>query len=224
VTPPFAIAFARDLPFGRCVAVSLPGEDGAPDDPPGLHAAEAAHARGLPAPRRITWQGGRLALRAALADLGIAAPDAIVSTPRGAPRLPAGVVGSISHKPSLAVALAARGGDGATVGVDVELPRPFRYDVSERVLGDEERHRIDALDAAAREKEVLVAFAAKEAIYKALDPWLARRVLFREAVISRDERGRLRARVDVREGKFTVEVHEEVVGDLVLIAARVRRA
>jgi 4'-phosphopantetheinyl transferase EntD len=222
---PFAVLFARDLPFGRCVAVALPDGDAAvPGDPPGLLEAEAAYARALPVARRLTWVGGRLALRAALAHLGIAAPDPILSTARGAPRLPAGTVGSISHKRSMAVALAAHSGGGATVGVDVEIPRPFKHDVAARILGDEERARVDALDPDARAREVLVSFAAKEAIYKALDPWVARTVGFAEATISRDGGGRLRAAVSVPEGTFAVEIHEEPAPGLVLVAARVTRA
>ena len=50
-------------------------------------------------------------------------------------------------------------------------PRPDR----------DERAALAALDPAARDAEVLFRFAAKEAIYKALDPWVQRLVSFQEA-------------------------------------------
>jgi 4'-phosphopantetheinyl transferase EntD len=224
----FTVAFARDLPFGRCVAVSLPAED-APDGAGGLHPDETAYARGLPPARRVTFVGGRLALRAALADLGVAATAPITVGARGAPALPPGVAGSISHKTAVAVALAARaqGTDaGVTLGIDVELAaRAPRPGVARRVLGDGELRRLEALDPAERGVALLVAFSAKEALYKALDPWVARRVSFQEVAIARDAAGGLTATLDLArgEGPFAVELHEEPAPGLVLVAARVRR-
>jgi 4'-phosphopantetheinyl transferase EntD len=226
---PLAVAFARDLPFGRCVAVTLPpGHDGATLQilAEELDPAESAYARGLGEGRRATWIGGRLALRSVLGDLGITAGP-ILSTPRGAPALPEGVVGSVSHKKTIAVAIASRAADaaGATLGIDVELDRAPRHDISGRVLTDDERRRVDALGStAARTREVLVAFSAKEAIYKALDPWVRRTVAFGEVTIVRAADGLLQATLNLarKEGPFSVELHEEPAADLILIAARVR--
>src|SRR5215468_6037405 len=106
----FAVKFQRQLPAGTCVAVSLPeGDDYAL--PPALHPDEAAFVHASPAARRVSFIGGRVALRAALGALGAdagARSAPILSTPRGAPVLPPGFVGSISHKRELAVAIAAR--------------------------------------------------------------------------------------------------------------------
>ncbi|HVV53626.1 MAG TPA: hypothetical protein VHO06_28480, partial [Polyangia bacterium] len=102
---PFARRFLRELPFGTCVGVALP-ETPAFELPPELHPEEAAFARALPEGTRAGWVGGRVALRAALAAIGVAAPEPLLATPRGAPRLPAGAVGSVSHKRTIAVALA----------------------------------------------------------------------------------------------------------------------
>jgi phosphopantetheine--protein transferase-like protein len=222
---PFPITFARDLPFGRCVAVALPGEGVRDEDLAGLHPDEAAYARALVAARRRTWVGGRLALRAALRDLGGGAePAAILATARGAPALGPGLVGSVSHKEAVAVALAARAPTALTLGIDVEVPRAPRTDIAPRVLTPDERRRLDGLDAAAAGRELLVAFSAKEAIYKALDPWLGRYVAFRDVAITRGEDGRLRASLALAsgEGPFSVELHEEPAPGLVLIAARIR--
>jgi 4'-phosphopantetheinyl transferase EntD len=218
-------ALERDLPFGRCVAVPVPSASALDDNPRGLHPDEAAHARALPPARRATWVAGRVALRRALADLALAPATLgpILATARGAPRLPAGVVGSISHKATIAVALAARA-DGSTVGIDVELARAPRGDIGRHVLTAAEQQRLEALDADDKARELLVAFSAKEAIYKALDPWLERHVSFREAAIARGAGGRLGATLKLREGEgpFDVELHEEPVPGLVLVAARVR--
>jgi 4'-phosphopantetheinyl transferase EntD len=223
-----ALAFARTVPFGRLVGVALP----AADDDAGVAALalalapeEAAHARGLARPRRATFVGGRVALRAALAELGLDAEAAgpvgpILPTPRGAPALPGGVAGSIAHKPALAVALAARAADGVTLGVDLEVDLPPRFDIAPRVLTEAERARVDALPTPARARAVLRAFAAKEAVYKAIDPWLGRYVGFRELEV--DERV---ARFAPRAGepRFDIELDEQPLAGHVLVTARVQR-
>jgi enterobactin synthetase component D len=214
--------FARTLPHGRLVGVALPAED----DVAGTEALaatllpeERAHARGLAPSRRLTWVGGRVALRRALGDLGLSAGP-ILATPRGAPALPPGLAGSIAHKRTIAVALAAPTPAEVTLGVDVELERPPRFDISSRVLTSAERRRVDALAAPSRARAVLAAFAAKEAVYKGLDPWLRRHVSFEEVEL--DER---LARFTPRPGEpsFEIEVLEEPLPGHVLVTARVQR-
>jgi enterobactin synthetase component D len=210
--------------------VSLPeGDDFAL--PPELHPDEVAYARTLAPARRPGWVGGRVALRAALAGLGRSPATAILATPRGGPALPPGIVGSVSHKRELAVAIAAlaRGTATATLGIDVEIPRRLRQDISRHVLTPDERAALAPLDADARETEVLWRFAAKEAIYKALDPWVHRFVGFDEAIVSRAEDGALSARLGLTrgEGPFSVELHDARLAaeaGLALVAARVRAA
>ena len=106
----FAVRFRRELPAGSCVGVSLP-RAATFALPPGLHPDEAAFVHAAPAARRASFIGGRVALRAAMAALGAGADEAAgrsSPTPRGAPALPPGFVGSVSHKRELAVAIAAR--------------------------------------------------------------------------------------------------------------------
>jgi 4'-phosphopantetheinyl transferase EntD len=216
-------------PFGRLAVLELPAEDDAAALErlaAALAPEELAHARGLAPARRHTWVGGRAALRAALADLGFAA-GAILATPRGAPALPPGVLGSIAHKRTIAVALvalatpAAPGGpEGVTLGVDVELDRPPRFDIAARVLTEGERRRVDDLAPDARPRAVLRAFAAKEAVYKALDPWLGRSVAFTEVEVD-EQSARLAARAG--EPSFDIELHEEPLSGHLLVTARVHR-
>jgi 4'-phosphopantetheinyl transferase EntD len=213
-------------PFGRLAVLELPAEDDAAALErlaTALAPEEVAHARGLAPARRHTWVGGRAAMRAALADLGLAA-GAILATPRGAPALPAGVLGSIAHKRTIAVALAAlappAGPGGVTLGVDVELDRAPRVDISSRVLTEAERLRVDALAPDTRPRAVLRAFAAKEAVYKALDPWLGRSVAFTEVEVD-EQSARLAARAG--EPSFDIELHEEPLSGHLLVTARVQR-
>jgi enterobactin synthetase component D len=223
---------AVDLPFGRLVGVALPAETDV--EAMGALAAallpeERAHAAALPPARRATWTGGRVALRAALADVGVTAGP-LFATPRGAPALPAGAAGSISHKPALALALAARVAADAptTLGIDLEIDidrmRAPRVDIARHVLTSAERARADALPPATRAREVLVAFAAKEAIYKALDPWVRRFVSFGEVELARHADGALEAALSLRtgEGPFCVELDEVPWDGFLVVAARVR--
>jgi len=220
----FAVLFRRELTAGVCVGVSLPSGDGFAT-PAELHPDETALAHASPAPRRATFIGGRVALRAALAALGAETDTPLLSTPRGAPAMPPGFVGSISHKREVAVALAARAEPTprTTVGIDVEIPRSLRTDIAPRVLTPAERAAIADLDPAARDAEVLLRFAAKEAIYKALDPWVQRLVSFQEVEIVTGGDGRRRARLALAhdDGPFDVELHDASDDRLVLVVATV---
>jgi enterobactin synthetase component D len=227
----FALRFSRELPAGVCVGVSLPQAE-AFALPPGVHPDEAAFVHASPAARRASFIGGRVALRAAMTalDAGVAdetpAPAAaILSTPRGAPALPAGFVGSVSHKRELAVAIVARAAPTprTTLGIDVEIPRALRTDIAPRVLTDGERAALSDLAPAARDAEVLFRFAAKEAIYKALDPWVQRLVSFHEVeIVAAADGGRCARLALVRgEGPFRVDLHDASDDALVLVVASV---
>jgi len=227
----FERRFVRTLPFGTCVGIALPGGldqrqgDSGADSfelPAGLHPDEAAFARTLSPVRRAGWVGGRVALRAALQVVGVEAAGPLLATPRGAPLVPAGAVGSVSHKSDLAVALAARAATPpeATLGIDVEVVRAFKHDIARHVLTAGERAALPP-EGPARDREVLRLFSAKEAIYKALDPWVGRFVSFQEAAIARAADG-LTAIVTLAqgEGPFAVELHDASGDGLLLLAAR----
>jgi 4'-phosphopantetheinyl transferase EntD len=159
---------ALDTPHGRCLIVELD------DDESALLGPEVALAAALPPPRRRELVAGRIALRTLLGELApAAAPAPIVPDDRGAPQLPAGWVGSISHKAGFAAALVAPAGDGF-IGVDLELAVPPRQPIERRILTPRELARI-------REgRDVTLHFAIKEAIYKAIDPIVRRYVGFTE--------------------------------------------
>jgi 4'-phosphopantetheinyl transferase EntD len=156
-----------------------------------LHSAEAGFARALPSARRATFVAGREALRSALRQLPDAAsriPETpILRTPRGAPLLPAGVAGSVTHKTTLALAtVAPRVASLQHVGLDLER-RPAERDLASRsvarkILTAREYDYVQhwGEDTIEGREQVLLHFALKEAVYKAIDPFVERYVRFTE--------------------------------------------
>jgi len=146
-----------------------------------LPAPERAHAATLGPIRRRELVAGRTALHAALGDRD----TPILADDRGAPILPAGWIGSISHKGALAAAIAAPAGSG-WVGIDLERAAPPRVDIARRVLTPREQARLADLEGDDRGRAVTLHFALKEAIYKAIDPHLRRYVGFTEVELALD--------------------------------------
>ena len=154
-----------DTSHGLCVIVAA-----AADLP--LVGDEQRIADSLGPIRRRELAAGRAALRSALADLGVTEAPAILADDRGAPVLPEGFVGSISHKAERAAGLVAPAGQGF-VGVDIELAGPSRLPIEKRILTPNEQTRVSG-------REVTLYFSIKEAIYKAIDPIVRRYVGFTE--------------------------------------------
>src|ERR1019366_2690292 len=173
---------------------------------------------------RRSWTGGRAAMREALARSGLAAAG-VPADDRGAPVLPPGVAGSITHKERIAAAIVAFEAR-ARVGVDVEMDVARSHDIAPRVLRDAERDELAALDADLRAREVLLRFSAKEAIYKALDPFVRRYVGFNEVSVSpRDDGGAVVASyLREGEGPFAIDVRWRRFDGIVLTTARIERA
>ncbi len=184
LTPPapFEVAFTLAMPHGLVAGIHLPPT---PDRVPDavlvrLHPQERRHAEGLHGYRQVEWVGGRLAMGLLLQELGVRATPVLPDT-HGAPTLPDGFAGSISHKRDLAVALVARAPGGLSLGVDLEDLEPARLGVADRVLRPEERAAVDALATERRWVDVATRFAVKEAVYKALHRVVPRYIGFEEA-------------------------------------------
>jgi 4'-phosphopantetheinyl transferase EntD len=185
---------------------------------------EREHAHGLGAHRRLTWVAGRLALRAALAELGVKPEAPLLADAHGAPLLPMGVAGSISHKRTLAVALVAAG-TGFHLGVDLEEDRPLRWDISRRVLTGEEMESLRpfAQMGPQRDRAVLVRFSLKESVYKAVHPVLRRPLSFKEAQvlgITTEGRATLKLLSGPTEPRLDVEGWVHTLGGHVLTTVR----
>jgi phosphopantetheine--protein transferase-like protein len=159
------------------------------------------------------FMGGRLALRRAIFETSQNVPhlsatgltdsqtvvDAAATTPEvhallsnglGAPLLPPGITGSISHKEQVAVAVALRVGAGMArqghIGVDIEKCSNKAHDkLKRRLFTHAEQTSIDANEVGAYtpEEDVMLRFSFKEAIYKALSPYLRRYVEFTQVEV-----------------------------------------
>ncbi len=217
------IAFDLTLAHGRCVGVRIPVEGAALDElvDTMLAPEEQTLAMGLPILRRRTWAGGRAAMREVLARVGVR-PSALLADDRGAPLLPAGVAGSITHKEGVAAALVAFE-PRVRIGVDLEMDVARSHDLSSLILADDEIAELADVEGGALGREVLLRFSAKEAVYKAIDPFVRRYVGFKEVSVStrRDGTADVTTRFDRAEGPFAIEVHWRRFDGIVLTTARV---
>ena len=213
-TAPLAPRVLERRRHGVIVAVPIPAGAPAPALAALLPDGERALAATWGEPRVRTFAAGRVALRAALREMGVDPGGPILRTARGAPLVPAGVLASVSHKDELAVAIAALDdGAGARVGVDVEVLDVPRFDVSRHVLTEAELREVGVLDDDARRREVLARFSLKEALYKALDPFVQRFVGFLEVEVRTHEDGTARFELALKhgEGPFVVDGHWSLV-------------
>ena len=137
--------------------------------------AERRALAGMNDQRCAEYSSGRRVARAALHRLG--APDSAVSQQGRAPVWPAGVVGSIAHSRSLALALVGCGQRFQGVGLDAVLENRVSAGVAERVLSVKERSSV------ADESDYTLLFSAKEAIYKATHPATGEYLGFRDVEI-----------------------------------------
>ena len=82
----------------------------------------------------------------------------------GAPIWPGGVVGSLAHDATVAIAAVARRDAIAALGIDIEPLEPFPLEI-DTVATARERRSLPGEPYAGR-----LLFAAKEAVYKAVHP------------------------------------------------------
>ncbi len=228
---PADVLFRVDLPHGLCVGVRVPTTIDW-GDVLILPEEERSFLGSLSAARKTTWLAGRIALHTALQDLGLD-KGAVLANPRGAPDLPDGVAASISHKRTLAVALAAPKAGGLSLGVDIEpvpaLPASLaepdwnsRPDISSRVMTAEELAAVATVPEPQRRREVVLHFSIKESLYKALNPVLKRYVSFQEATVIPHSDGSVDVRLALakEEGPFSAEARwSQIEGHLLTTAA-----
>jgi enterobactin synthetase component D len=205
-------------------------------DPPGmarLADEERAYLETLSPMRKPSWLAGRIALHEALRDLGLD-HGPILTTTRGAPELPDGAVGSISHKQTLAVGLARPRHPGLHIGIDIEPVPPLpgesgwspRPDISSRVLTDAELAALGAIPEPLRRRQVVLCFSLKEAIYKAINPLVGRYVSFKEATVVPASDGSVAVTLALKhaEGPFVAEASWRELSGHLLTTACVRPA
>ena len=152
------------LPDTVCIWTALPQ----PALEAALHVRERALIADVAPRRRSHFAAGRACAHAALQVLGQDI-EALLRTVDGAPLWPSAVVGSISHCPDAAVAIAAGRAHWAALGVDVETDRALPDDAAEYVLAAAERKRLASLPGGMA-RWALPAFAAKECVHKCVHP------------------------------------------------------
>jgi len=133
-------------------------------------AEEAAYIAGAVDARRREFCTVRCCARVALGQIGIAAAPILPDESR-APRWPVGTVGSMTHCRGYRAAAVAPSSELRAIGIDAEHDAPVPPDALELVLGADERAHVRALAHSDPETNWdRLAFAAKEAAYKAWFP------------------------------------------------------
>mmetsp|Transcript_15134 Transcript_15134/g.15261 ORF Transcript_15134/g.15261 Transcript_15134/m.15261 type:complete len:312 (+) Transcript_15134:352-1287(+) len=141
--------------------------------------------------------GGRVALRRALRSINRGHAASILTDHFGAPTLPSQVVGSISHKDDLAAGI-ARVDDSGHLGIDLEhMYNKAAATLWRRILTPDEQSRVGSLSLSpslspsyiTMEEETLLRFSFKEAVYKAIHPYLKRSIDFREVEVEPTNNG-----------------------------------
>jgi 4'-phosphopantetheinyl transferase EntD len=136
--------------------------------------------------RRREFTTVRGCARQALARLGYD-PAPIVPGERGAPRWPAGIVGTMTHCEGYRACAVALDRDVRTLGVDAEPDGPLPEGVLDAIALTEELAMLRDLDA--RTPGVhwdRLLFSAKEAVYKAWFPLAGKWLDFSEARVAID--------------------------------------
>lgn len=178
--PPCAIA-VRDA---NAEVIALPPE-------------EAAIVANAVPKRKREFAAGRDAARAALRELGFAAP-VIGCGPDRAPQWPEAAIGSIAHADAHVVAVAARKSEVAAIGVDVERDGAVREEVWRQIMTESEIEALRRFPAEERTRWATVAFCAKEAFYKFQYPLTGAWLEFVAVTVD----------LDVGAGRFTVFARE----------------
>jgi 4'-phosphopantetheinyl transferase EntD len=152
--------------------------------------------------RRREFTTARWCARQAMARLG-RPPAAVLHGPRGEPRWPAGLVGSITHCVGYRGAVLAERETITTVGIDAEPNEPLANGVLEAVARPAEQARIDIL---LREHPSIrwdrLLFSAKESVYKAWFPLTARWLDFEDADLVFGPQGTFTARLLATGGRM----------------------
>ena len=151
--------------------------------------------------RRAEFFGGRACAHAAVRALGggMGGADAPIGVgPGRQPMWPVGVVGSIAHGGGWCGAVAASADDARGLGLDIEPLQPLPPDVERLVLTGQERRPVSTSNPLAGFAAML-AFSAKECVYKSLFPTTGWALEFHDVIVEVDLDGlEYRARLSDR--------------------------
>jgi 4'-phosphopantetheinyl transferase EntD len=185
-----AVVISRILPPGASAAEAFGDVDGVR-----LFEAEEAALGGASLRRYAEFSTGRACARAALAQLGLP-PVAIPRGPRGEPRWPDGVTGSITHCTGYRACAVARSAEVAALGIDAEPAAPLPARVLAAVATPAERAWLAERMAWAPEVcwDALL-FSAKESAYKAWFPLTGAPLGFADVAVGEPADGRFTVRL-----------------------------
>ncbi len=182
-----------------------------------LFPEEAAFMTRAVAKRRREFTVVRSCARRAMEKLGVP-PQPILPGEHGAPRWPAGLVGSMTHCDDYCAAALVRTADLASLGIDAEVHQPLPDGVLPAVSLPAEADRLRRLsDRCPYVHWDRLLFSAKESIYKTWFPLTRKWLDFTEVDIEFSEDGHFRAallvpgprvgghRLDHFEGRWTTD-------------------
>lgn len=124
--------------------------------------------------RKAEFLAGRCSAHKALAKLKIEVPSLEIKPDRST-KWPKGVVASISHSGDTAMCIAARSEHHAYLGVDIEqlISSSLIANIESSIINSAERDRLSTTSMP-YSAAFTIAFSAKESLYKALYPSVAR--------------------------------------------------
>mmetsp|Transcript_105613 Transcript_105613/g.192117 ORF Transcript_105613/g.192117 Transcript_105613/m.192117 type:complete len:316 (+) Transcript_105613:63-1010(+) len=198
---PFDTVFALPVMDGLFLAANLPVDESSAAELPfdELHPREREVLTGMKPHRQTSFAGGRIALRRALEAAGESAlaEKPVLSSKSGAPAIPPGIVGSISHTHGAAAAFICplrvlgeeciahnaiskfslgSNNKRCAVGVDIEpVDRKVPLKLATKVLAEEERQTL-GLSGLSAESDLLLRVSIKESLYKAMHPLVRRSI------------------------------------------------
>ena len=162
---------------------------------------EAAAVGEAVAERRLEFATVRHCARQALSRIGVPAVP-ILPDADGAPRWPAGVVGSMTHCAGYRAAVVAPSDQLRSIGIDAEPHAVLPDPAGDLVLRAEERTRLRALAEAYSDLHWdRILFCAKEAVYKAWFPLTRQWLDFDDVSATVHPDGTFKARVRVRDAR-----------------------
>jgi 4'-phosphopantetheinyl transferase EntD len=124
---------------------------------------QGAFARSVAKVQRASG-AARIVARELMQRIGIA-PQPVLKAAAGMPQWPDGLVGSLAHDATIAIAALARRADFRSVGIDIEPAEALEPDLIDLVATERERADIERSPLQGR-----LLFAIKEAVYKASYP------------------------------------------------------
>jgi len=133
--------------------------------------------------RRTQFAQGRACAREALHTLGVAEPFTIGRGEGRQPLWPPGCVGSITHSHDRAAAAAAHANQYLGIGIDLERVRMPSEGLLNRVCRPTERERLGTSGEDHLQLGFTALFAAKECVYKAVNPLTGIYLGFQDAEI-----------------------------------------